>query len=630
MKRELSMAFFCLALIAGCEKSLTVNTNDSHPAVSNDNAVNQTDGNEANQAQPNQAEKQKAIQDAESKPAQPTDEPPSVADEAKSADNSGNESNCPEPDFYAYDEANLAFGEDVESTYGTVCKDGISYCYGMDNDPIAMPKEPSGWGCRHVASMPNDKKFRHEYLYLEDVKTSQILAEDDFHRVNRKYVEWAFMQAWVCEDDDGCSCGGKSCPLNTLCIDEKCYCNDKPYSGGKCTLKQPELKGISNDADVDDDEDSGADGFATKKARRGNDGRVIEDEYDYYCGNIKMVSDSEVQKCIQLADGRKAIYFKGSYGDNNVEDDYYKDLCFQKDKDGDCIIRVRNIDAERKRRADSPEYKCGKETCVLKEACLNNHCVGLGTLKPLPSNEYTWNTYFPLCIKDAGCKCGSRQCKKDEYCTDSGCTDSPYQKKIKGKSVRFAYLLTDYGTLISDSEDSRPRSEYKFSQPNETTGFEILTSKDAAACDNFTMPDKVEDYVCVFDEREDGCGEGPQTYVSSAGYFCNNPKGCTCGNTQIPQFAGCRLGKPNYDAVYQTLACHHELNHYFATDLAALRRLVDEKGWCVCGSSVVPPNMKGYECNSLAMICRLKDGCECGDAKCKFDETCVKPGECRK
>ena len=634
MKREIVLAILCLTMFIGCEKPSNVNTVDTNPAVSSDihsDNPAETKDTPAPNDNTNDLNIQNTEQDKTPAPPQVQPKETVVATNADTPQKSDTEAqNCPDPDVLYYEDAYTVFGEDVESTYGTECNDGKSYCYGMDNDPILIPQDPSGWGCRHVVSMPGDKKFKHEYMYFENIKSPQIMYYDDMHRVNRKYINWGFMQAWVCETEDGCPCGGMTCPTNTLCIDEKCYCNDKPYKSGKCTLEQPKLKGQNGGDYYDDNEDNDYEDNGnlpentTSKPRRDEKGKIIEGEYDLYCGGTKM---TESNSCILLSDGRKAILFRAS---ELKGEDYYPRPDCKAEEDDDCSTNVRSIAAERKRRINDPDFKCGQETCVYDEICLNNHCVGLGTLKPLPSNAYTWDNYLPKCIEKNGCKCGSSQCKQNEFCTDSGCTDYPYRKKIKGKWVRFANVLTEYHHLNEGDEIDEIEVRNGFEMPSQTIWFDILTNKDSAACDNFTMPDNVEDYVCVFDGRENGCGEGPQMYISSAGYFCNNPEGCLCGNTKIPLYAGCRLGKVNYDAVYQTLACNHEMNDYLSRDIAAVSKLVDEKGWCICGVSTVPPNMKGYRCDATAMICKQKSGCECGSAKCEFLEACVKPGECRK
>lgn len=621
MKRKLAAAVICLVSIIGCDKSNNIKTanNDSvvSPIISpNDETESLQTNHIADEATPQTF----------MEPETASSEIPETSDDTEPAIDKP-EQNCPELDTLRYDEAYYLFGDDVESTYGTECLDGHSYCYGQDNNPILMPKEPSGWGCRYVASMPNDKTFKHDYMYFEDVSSSQIF-KDGIHRINRKYAKWAFMQAWVCEINDGCTCGNSPCPLNALCIDEKCYCNDKPYKKGKCTLEQPVFKSQSNEYSNDENDDNS--NYTTEKPKRAPDGNIIENEYDTYCGNLKFNRD--LHRCIKLKDGRIVLHFESNSSQRLESSDFYSTKNCISDETNDCKddeASIRNITAERKRRSSDTNYQCGKETCVFQETCVNNHCVGLGTLKPLPSNQYTWEKYLPKCVEEQGCKCGSSTCKKDEFCTESGCSDYPYRKKIKGKWVRYASILTEYRNLAQMEYDDEIQEHTGFTPPEDDIWFDILTNKDAAACDNFTMPEHVEDYVCVFDGREDGCEEDPQLHLSAAGYFCSNPKGCQCGNASIPLYAGCRLGKVNYDSVYQMLACHHEMNHYLIQDMTAVSKQTDERGWCICGVSTVPPNMKGYYCNDHSMICKLKTGCDCGDIKCKFQESCIKPGECR-
>ncbi len=399
---------------------------------------------------------------------------------------------CPRDRSLDYDDAYEVFHYRQESTEGIACDDGKLYCYGQDNEPIVQPQPPDGWQCRYVASMPGKEKYLREYMYYKEIPFQQPY-ESDYHRYIRKYTQWAYMKAWVCEQEAGCLCGENACPQNGLCVEGQCYCHDERYSDGKCSLVQP----------------------------------LIEHAYGFEDGFVEVEEESR-------------------YDDEDLDHDHAIDIT---------------------------------------------------------SLEEDWMA--------------------------SSQHDYP-RREINGKWIQYGSVVTYSYELVGPDEGEDLRYDRKIQFPTDAVWYDILTNQTAQECDHFPIPDNVEDYVCTFDAREDGCHEASQMYVGSAGFRCIKPDGCRCGNRTIPMHAGCRNGKVDYDALYQTLACHREINYYFSESESYLSQLVDNKGWCRCGRSTVPPNMKGYFCDHSGMVCKRKAGCACGDAVCQYDETCLKPGECKK
>ncbi len=591
-----------------------------------------------------------------------------IANSQVSSDIKSVELECPEAgvDNFSYRYSvfdDFYIEHEQEALDGEQCSDAQKYCYGHDNRPILRPNAPDGWICRYVLKMPGYQNDMHEYVYFEHVK-SYMDEENSLHRHKRKYSQWAFLKSWVCNNEAGCQCGGSFCPHNGLCVDEKCYCNDELYTNGQCSIIEPVWKNKAfgewdNNNEIKlkyDYNENGViigevvrDGFyyyvgnvltqysfyyTSRKPKYDKNGEMIKNDYDFYCNGTK-IENPLLQHCMILPDGRIALHFEifdewylDEYLDETVCCDGPRDEC---DKNSYYVDNRADIEAERKYRHGDPLYACGDETCVMGETCVDNHCVGMGTLKPLPSNDYTWTDYLPMCKLEGGCTCASSQCKINQYCTDEGCIDNPYRRKVNGKWIKYGSIMTDYYNInYSTGDDGEDAAVRNYDVLSSALWFDVLTDREAEACDNFAMPDNVEDYLCVYDGREDGCGEAPQMYVSIAGYRCINPDGCRCGDTIIPMHAGCRDGKADYDALYQTMACHHEMNYYMAEDGVAVSKLVDDKGWCKCGVSTVPPNTKGFMCeHATAMICKLHSGCKCGEATCQYDEVCVKPGVCR-
>ena len=539
-----------------------------------------------------------------------------------------------------YDDAEYMLNQDGD--WGQECSDGKKYCYGMDNMPILKP-DSEGWSCRYVAKMPSKYYKPNSYEYY--VWRKGAWYYDDIHRVRQLYAKWAYLKTWLCEYEEGCECGKHKCPQNAACIDGSCFCNDKSIaSGGKCTLEMVKSRNIDDQDTIKQwkslkglklDEDNQNIYYTSKKTNK-------EGEDEYYCGKY-LLTDHDVQHCVTLSDGKIAVYFEpselrdrlssGAYGENDkylmdleAEKKYCIELCEEFDcsgeEDGLCVdghLWRRDIDAEREGNKENTSYACGKETCVKEEICLNDHCVGLGTHKKLPKG-YTWRAYMPSCNDMSGCACGSNQCTFGQYCIENQCMNTPFVQKYRGK-------LVHYGMAFGISS---PEYYKNLSAPKDDVWFDILTDSDSIACDNATMPAKIDEYKCVYERIMDDRLESPQEIVTAKGYYCAQDKGCSCGSESCPKHARCLQGKCVYDGIYMTLACHYDSDMIRSVqDVNSVLHYLDERGWCHCGASFVPPNMPGYQCVSGGMHCTLEEGCACGDVTCAKDQACLKPGECR-
>ena len=540
---------------------------------------------------------------------------------------------------WPYDELDYLLEQDGDG--GTECRDGKTYCYGPDNTPIVRP-ESEGWTCRYVAKMPSKYYKPNSYEYF--VWRKGAWYYEDNHRARQLFAKGALLKTWLCEDDS-CECGKTSCPRDAACIEGKCFCNDKSIaSSGHCkldtvkprnkddqdTIKQrSSLKGLKMD---EDDENIYYTSMKT------ND----DDEQMRYCGKF-LLTDHEVQHCVTLVDGKIAVFFEPANlrerfdnGADDENDKYLMDLEAEKkfcesycedmncsEEDSLCVnglLRRRDIEAERNSNIDNPSYQCGKETCVNGEICLDNHCVGLSTHQKLPEG-YTWSAFMPSCHKEDGCACGAEKCKFGQYCYERKCTQTPFVQKYKGK-------LIHYGAMTNGYEDAVHYDHIL--PPKDDIWFDILTDSDSLACDNATMPANVGDYQCVFERLRDDRGESPQQVVTAKGYYCAQEKGCACGGGSCPMHTRCLQGKCLYDGIYMTLACHYDSNMVKnVQDVNSVLHYLDERGWCHCGASFVPPNLPGYECDGSGMLCMQKEGCACGKVKCNKNQYCLKPGECK-
>ena len=493
-----------------------------------------------------------------------------------------------------------------------ICLDGKEYCYAMDSRPIVKPENPEGWDCRLVQKLPSSHVIPNTYYELQ--KVQGYLYGDDAHRRVRKPLPWSFKKAWVCTDDE-CACGGKACPKDGLCIDEKCYCNDVPYKGGKCKLHWK----VYHESGWDDKMESYREFLEDDIAGMGRvdyryftsckdaEGKTVKDLTEcedngekFYCNDME-ITDSSVQHCIKLADGKFAIYYDDS--EENLGEHFYHD-----------VFSIEDIRAEREGNRDNDAYRCGQETCVKGEICLKKQCVGLATRAKLPNENYTWNAFMPECTNPDGCSCAKNSCKKGEFCIEGECKDSPFYLKLRGNWVHYGYL-----NLISFEEDEEevadeeeedgseekkaeeksaaPKPSLQIHPPRLAIWFDILTHTSSQACDDADIPANSANYTCLFDAIDDGRSEAPQTVVTARGFYCMNPDGCTCGKGSCPMYAQCRSGACVYDTTYLAGACHRDPSILYSGQNYRLNnRFVDERGWCHCGDSLVPPNQPRHEC----------------------------------
>ena len=549
------------------------------------------------------------------------------------------------------------YPEDIDAVDTKTCLDGKTYCYAMDSKPIVQPKEQSGWECRYVQKLPSSHIIPNTY-YIEEFTAGYWYA-DDVHRKFYKPVQGNIMKAWVCADDE-CTCGQKTCPQNTLCMDGECYCNDTLYKGGECELYWDILREPGWDPVMEmyvyPDESVALGMFclddhwftSCKDAK----GKAVDTPYDcypeegykLYCDKMQ-ITDTSIQNCIKLSDNTHAILYDDNFG--NYEELYYKSPYTYDD-----------IVAERKANSKNKAYRCGNETCVNGEICYKNHCAGLGTLAKLPASSYTWNAFMPECNSETGCTCGKSKCSKGQFCIDGVCQDTAYTLKQNGKWVRYGILKNrDYADAEDeeyeydeedDEEEENTDDNINHEQnksvnasvfvpnshiqpPNFATWFDILTHQTSQTCDGATPPLNVEDYICLFTAVEDDRLEAPQTTVTARGYYCIRPEGCACGNDTCPMHAQCRDNACVYDSVYLHEACHRNNIFQTAQEKRLRNRFVDERGWCRCGDSVVPPNLPGYTClDAAGMLCQNPEGCPCGNVTCANDESCISPGNCKK
>ena len=403
---------------------------------------------------------------------------------------------CPEADTIDTETIDMEtvwedwFEEEEEPT---ICSDGKAYCYSADSRPIAQPDVPDGWSCRFVRKLPASHVIPNTYEFY---KNYNFFNDSAYIRQVKTKVEWSFQKAWVCEEDE-CACDDKWCPENGICIDGECYCNDAPYQGGDCEL----WKGDDEDEDEEINRDEVY--YTSCKDKKGNpvkDCDALEKGGTLYCGDSpiteKPTEDGRIiQQCIQIDDNQYAIYYHKE--ENNILFYGLMPPVFEK------------INSERNKNRKNPAYRCGNETCVDGEICLDNACVGLGTRAKLPNENYVWKEYMPVCVKADGCDCGGTRCAKNEFCIEGECKDSPHYQKLNGELVYY-----DLTTLKDDMVED---------DAVDVVWFDILTHPVSRTCGNAPIPDAPRGYTCDF---RLSYGENDRVFWRAEGFRCTAPGGC--------------------------------------------------------------------------------------------------------
>ena len=535
--------------------------------------------------------------------------------------------------------------DEVIEAETNLCFDGQEYCYAIDSLPIVKPEADAGWECRYVQKLPSSHAIPDTY-YI-DTETAGYWYAADAQRKLRTPIRGSIMAAWVCIDEQ-CTCGQTTCPQNSLCIDNACYCNDQLYKEGACELDwviqhepgwDPNMEMIVSPDETDALAMYQRDGHyytsctdSQRHALKDPDECDIEEGYHLYCDKTP-ITDTTIQNCIRLSDGTHVVFYTET--DDDLSELYYITPYTYDD-----------IKAERNTNKTNPAFRCGKETCVKGEICYKNHCAGLGTQKALPSADYRWNAFMPECIAESGCTCAKQKCRKGQFCMEGECRDAPYALKRHGKWTRYGVVgnsafYADNDEMEDDDEApeeengaSKPTAfipDSTISPPNMALWFDILTHTDSQTCDATTEPSNVEDYICLYSAPDDERLEAPQITVTGRGFHCIRPEGCACGDALCPMHAQCIDGACSYDAIYLHEACHRENILQSAQNYRTRNRFVDARGWCYCGESLVPPSLPGYQCTEIAgMQCMLPQGCPCGDVTCADEETCLAPGNCKK
>ncbi|MBQ9816966.1 MAG: hypothetical protein IJM59_05805 [Proteobacteria bacterium] len=298
------------------------------------------------------------------------------------------------------------------------CKGGKRYCHGRGNFPMTAPKDAAGYVCKTIYEMPGYK------------------SKDP-------------LKAWICDKEDGCICGGKSCAIGGACIDEKCYCGTEILPDHyKCEDYCEDDKCAHKKYGIQCHDESCACGQDTCNkgdfCRNGQcfcdaipsprNGYICENQIELtnYYTTRENISDIKRHylMCTQ-EDGCKC-------GDNTCMSGMYCII-------GNCYCGASQTNTLGKGLKCIDKYpKCVDDTCncyghqIHKgEMCSPLQCGYYGTLDAdgckcggVPMNEELYSCELgkeskpvAICKKGDGCKCGETQCRQGMACYQNQCVD---------------------------------------------------------------------------------------------------------------------------------------------------------------------------------------------------------------
>ena len=490
---------------------------------------------------------------------------------------------------------------------GVLCSDGKYYCYANGQTPIPAPQNSVGYECTNLIDFDVDYRgsqfeelttnIENEYPYCEGSDAAKV----------RISLMTKHILKWVCTDES-CECGGQTCPRNSVCEKERCIPPtqiDWPDDAPIC--EHMDYRGYAWYSDPIPEDDDPNDIYCKDTTIQPRSNRICLAHprgsltYHRFCPDQPGASSGNSIQNVHIDEENQAISIAMNLSPSELRDKWFPMTAG--DKTDTC--------------------QCGAQWCEAETACLNGTCVDIATLQPLPSNAYRGNYGRPLC-SEPSCPCGTTQCRQNEYCIEGACFDTPDVMKVDGRYIRYgAYIFTgtDY-YYDPNTYEALPRDHYQ--TLSEVMWLDIVTHRMSALCEDPVLPANIEDYICVLDNIDNACAEGAVDTIAFRGWHCAKDEGCACGDTTCSRHARCYHGQCLYDTVYLAMACNSDYTLWGHEGTKA-----DERGWCLCGGSTVPPNMNGYQClGNVGMSCHLNDGCDCGNARCKYLDYCVSPDNC--
>ncbi len=334
------------------------------------------------------------------------------------------------------------------------CEGGARYCHGRNNKPMKAPGNPDGYVCRQQYQLPATPVFFD--------KSQNAL------------------RAWTC-NRDFCECGGKRCPQNAVCMDEKCFCGDKH----------------------------------------------VEPSFDYACDSL-VLDDAKTVEVIQRCMGENCPCGIEACARNEVCVDGLC-LCRDKVKPSDSAWRCEESGNSYNKavwRCNDPKgCVCGDRKCPKNAQCVDGVCTCRNGIDVQPGEAYACESEFWVC-KDKSCPCYGGTASKGDRCP------APYCRQNQTISVD--------GCMCGE-KPALPVYDYECMK-SEQFGFVNVAKEDKVLCGTAKCDEGMYcmNAKCVAPDISDGLAA--HRYWTSrviAGSenarICDKPDGCFCGSEKCVQ-----------------------------------------------------------------------------------------------
>ena len=329
------------------------------------------------------------------------------------------------------------------------CEGGIRYCHGQKNKPMKVPGNPEGYVCRTQYQLPQTA------VYLDKAQNA--------------------LRAWTC-DREFCECGGQKCPQNAVCLDEQCFCGDKP----------------------------------------------VESSLGYAC-DILLVDEAQSIEVIQRCMGENCPCGIEACSRNEVCVDGLCQ-CRDKTKPSDSPWRCEDSgqDKAQWRCNDPGGCVCGDRKCPKNAQCVDGVCTCRNEIDVQPGDSYACEAGFWVC-KDKSCPCYGSTASKGGRCP------APYCRQNQ--------TISPDGCMCGD-KPALPVYDYECMK-SERFGFVNVAKEDKVQCGMSECDEGMYcmNAKCVVPDISDGMAAHRYwtRHViagSENARKCDKEDGCFCGSTR--------------------------------------------------------------------------------------------------
>ena len=367
---------------------------------------------------------------------------------------------------------------------------------------------------------------------------------------------WCFNDKLICNQEDGCSCGGEFCPKGTICHDGQCLCGKLNISAHGPDVPS-DLSGYTceNDALLICESESCQCGDQIIENEECEDcehvvqycvnGEILEFHYDLE-SDYELNEKTEISGAIRL----EIEHFASCEDDFSVEK---KDICI--DPNG-CMTRD----------GHHMPFLYFLEYCHERG---NNEPLRYNP-KPIPGDGYDCDIDGLWICNDSTCECGENTCPEGSQCDNGKCS-------CYGEPIMAGYDCEEY-------EDGIQRCQ----QDSCKCGAETI-KRDERCYKNMPVCSKqiLTGCMCKGDLLKGRLLPLPDGYTcgKQGDFVCQQEDGCICGNTKCSKNEKCQEGQcsvPSWmcDGTPDNLS--DAVNHPTCIDNMWCIQYVDAAEFCMC------------------------------------------------